>query len=318
MALTLTLLIAHRRLRGRLLELEPRGRARAEGGRRGRARCRGLHAQQLRHRGDDREGADREERLHRRSERRDRQRHPGRPPDAGEGHDQQVREEHVRRPGRCPDDDDRQARRRGVRGARRTWAARSTSSATTRPRPPSPTAAPPIPTCGPTCSARRRTRTRATRSRPSCARGSTDNCSVSNADYDSDGYFYGVEVPDGSNGTLNFQAFDPEFAHVGDNCGANDASNGAPASDLQAAAALRAQLQPRVRREQSVGSLRHRGEQRRTAPATSTTTTAGTRTRRRGRRSQSAARTTRRPTRRTTRSCARSTSPATSVTSRTR
>ena len=150
-----------------------------------------------------------------------------------------------------------------------------------------------------------------------CATGGTDNCSVSNTDYDPDGYFYGVDVPDGSNGTLNFQAFDPEFAHVGDNCGDNDTSNGAPGTNLVAAAALAPNFNPQFAVSEPVGPLRHRGRAR-TAPATSSTATAGTRTRLRGRRSPSAARTTRRPTRPTTRSSARSTSRATWVTSRTR
>ena len=62
-----------------------------------------------------------------------------------------------------------------------------------------------------------------------CATAGTDNCSVSNTDYDANGYFYGVDVPDGSSGTLNFQAFDPEFANVGDNCGrTSEGTNGAP------------------------------------------------------------------------------------------
>lgn len=62
--------------------------------------------------------------------------------------------------------------------------------------------------------------------------GGADNCSSSNSDYDPDGYFYGVDVQAGAP-SLTVQAFDPEFAHVGDNCGNNDnGSNLAGASLL--------------------------------------------------------------------------------------
>ena len=151
-----------------------------------------------------------------------------------------------------------------------------------------------------------------------CPRQRPTTARCRNTDYDADGYFYGVEVPDGSNGTLNFQVFDPEFAHVGDNCGDERRQQRRTRPISQAAAALAPELQPAVRSEQPVGSLRHRGEQpvlhRRPV------------LQRRRQQSHAAvddvhrprSRTTRRPTRRTTRSCARSTSPATSATSRTR
>jgi Flp pilus assembly protein TadG len=59
-----------------------------------------------------------------------------------------------------------------------------------------------------------------------------DNCSGSNTDYDPNGYFYGIDVQS-SGSPLAVQAFDPEFAHVGDNCGDNDnGSNLAGASLL--------------------------------------------------------------------------------------
>jgi Flp pilus assembly protein TadG len=59
-----------------------------------------------------------------------------------------------------------------------------------------------------------------------------DNCAGSNSDYDPKGYFYGVEVQSAAS-PLTVQAFDPEFAHVGDNCGNNDnGSNLAGASLL--------------------------------------------------------------------------------------
>ncbi|GMU77511.1 MAG: hypothetical protein AMXMBFR46_03110 [Acidimicrobiia bacterium] len=55
-----------------------------------------------------------------------------------------------------------------------------------------------------------------------CGSG-TDNCSGStNVDHDPMGYFYGVEVAPGAVGSLAVQAFDPAFAHVGDNCGNNN------------------------------------------------------------------------------------------------
>ncbi len=57
-----------------------------------------------------------------------------------------------------------------------------------------------------------------------CTSG-VDNCSGSNSDYDPNGYFYGIDVQS-SGSPLTVQAFDPEFAHVGDNCGDNtDGSN---------------------------------------------------------------------------------------------
>jgi Flp pilus assembly protein TadG len=59
-----------------------------------------------------------------------------------------------------------------------------------------------------------------------------DNCSGSNSDYDPNGYFYGIDVQSTAS-PLTVQAFDPEFAHVGDNCGNNDnGSNLAGASLL--------------------------------------------------------------------------------------
>jgi Flp pilus assembly protein TadG len=74
---------------------------------------------------------------------------------------------------------------------------------------------------------------------------STDNCAVSNTDYDPNGYFYAVSVPDGSSGTLNFQAFDPEFANVGDNCASTaEGANGAPNRNLAGLAALPANFNP--------------------------------------------------------------------------
>jgi Flp pilus assembly protein TadG len=51
--------------------------------------------------------------------------------------------------------------------------------------------------------------------------GGADNCVSSNTDYDPNGYFYAIEV-ESSSGPLDVQAYDPEFAHVGDNCGDND------------------------------------------------------------------------------------------------
>ncbi len=62
-----------------------------------------------------------------------------------------------------------------------------------------------------------------------CTSG-VDNCSgTTNLDYDSNGYFYGVEVAPGSTGPLQVDVFDPEFAHVGDNCGNTNNLSGAAA-----------------------------------------------------------------------------------------
>jgi Flp pilus assembly protein TadG len=51
--------------------------------------------------------------------------------------------------------------------------------------------------------------------------GGADNCAGSNSDYDADGYFYAIQVTSSAS-PLVVSAFDPEFAHVGDNCGDND------------------------------------------------------------------------------------------------
>lgn len=52
---------------------------------------------------------------------------------------------------------------------------------------------------------------------------STDNCGGSvNKDYDTNGYFYGIDVPAGASSPLDVQVFDPAFVHVGDNCGDSD------------------------------------------------------------------------------------------------
>jgi Flp pilus assembly protein TadG len=59
--------------------------------------------------------------------------------------------------------------------------------------------------------------------------GSTDNCSGSNVDYDPLGYFYGLEVKPGAVGPLEVDVYDPEFAHVGDNCGNTNNLAGAAA-----------------------------------------------------------------------------------------
>jgi hypothetical protein len=60
--------------------------------------------------------------------------------------------------------------------------------------------------------------------------GSTDNCGGStNADYDAKGYFYGIEVSAGAAGPLQVEVYDPEFAHVGDNCGNTNNLAGAAA-----------------------------------------------------------------------------------------
>jgi hypothetical protein len=53
-----------------------------------------------------------------------------------------------------------------------------------------------------------------------CSGAPADNCSGSNSDYDPNGYFYGIDVQS-SGSALTVQAFDPEFAHVGDHCGDN-------------------------------------------------------------------------------------------------
>jgi Flp pilus assembly protein TadG len=60
--------------------------------------------------------------------------------------------------------------------------------------------------------------------------GSVDNCSgTTNLDYDTNGYFYGIEVASGSTGPLQVDVFDPAFAHVGDNCGNTNNLSGAAA-----------------------------------------------------------------------------------------
>ncbi len=58
-----------------------------------------------------------------------------------------------------------------------------------------------------------------------------DNCSGSNSDYDPNGYFYGIDVQS-SGSPLTVQAFDPEFAHVGDNCGNNDGGSNLAGASL--------------------------------------------------------------------------------------
>jgi Flp pilus assembly protein TadG len=67
--------------------------------------------------------------------------------------------------------------------------------------------------------------------------GGVDNCPSggSNADYDSKGYFYGIDVPVGATGALNVQVFDPAYVMVGDNCTDGDA-----VASLNKAAALSA------------------------------------------------------------------------------
>jgi hypothetical protein len=67
--------------------------------------------------------------------------------------------------------------------------------------------------------------------------GGADNCPSggSNADYDPNGYYYGIDVPEGATGALNVQVFDPAFVHVHDNCTDGDAVN-----SLNAASALTA------------------------------------------------------------------------------
>lgn len=59
--------------------------------------------------------------------------------------------------------------------------------------------------------------------------GGTDNCGTGNADNDPKGYFYGIEVATGATGPLQIDVFDPEFAHVGDNCGNTNNLAGAAA-----------------------------------------------------------------------------------------
>ena len=66
-----------------------------------------------------------------------------------------------------------------------------------------------------------------------------DNCSGTNSDYDPKGYFYGIDVQSTA-GPLAVQAYDPEFANVGDNCGDN--VNG---SNLAGAAMLPANFNPK-------------------------------------------------------------------------
>jgi len=52
-----------------------------------------------------------------------------------------------------------------------------------------------------------------------------DNCTNHvNADYNTSGYFYGIDVPAGMTSPLNVQVYDPAFVHVGDNCGSSDAN----------------------------------------------------------------------------------------------
>jgi len=65
-----------------------------------------------------------------------------------------------------------------------------------------------------------------------------DNCAGGvNADYSTNGYFYGIDVPAGTTNALNVQVFDPAFVHVGDNCGDNDTN---AKNSLNNAAALTA------------------------------------------------------------------------------
>jgi Flp pilus assembly protein TadG len=71
-----------------------------------------------------------------------------------------------------------------------------------------------------------------------------DNCSGSNTDYDPNGYFYAIDVKPGATGPMVVQIYDPEFAHVGDNCGNNDTSNGAPGSNLVGASQLPPNFNP--------------------------------------------------------------------------
>ncbi len=61
-----------------------------------------------------------------------------------------------------------------------------------------------------------------------------DNCpSTTNTEYDSKGYFYGIEVANGASGPMALEAFDPAFVEVGGTCG--NSTNG---SNLSGAAAL--------------------------------------------------------------------------------
>jgi Flp pilus assembly protein TadG len=71
-----------------------------------------------------------------------------------------------------------------------------------------------------------------------------DNCSGSNTDYDPNGYFYAIDVKPGATGPMAVQIYDPEFAHVGDNCGNNDTSQGAPGSNLVGASQLPPNFNP--------------------------------------------------------------------------
>jgi Flp pilus assembly protein TadG len=77
-----------------------------------------------------------------------------------------------------------------------------------------------------------------------CGPAQTDNCSGTNSDYDPNGYFYGINVQPGAQGPMQVQIYDPEFAHVGDNCGNNDTSNGAPGSNLIGASQLSPNFNP--------------------------------------------------------------------------
>ncbi len=77
-----------------------------------------------------------------------------------------------------------------------------------------------------------------------CGAAQTDNCSGTNSDYDPNGYFYGINVQPGAQGPMQVQIYDPEFAHVGDNCGNNDTSNGAPGSNLIGASQLAPNFNP--------------------------------------------------------------------------
>jgi Flp pilus assembly protein TadG len=80
-----------------------------------------------------------------------------------------------------------------------------------------------------------------------------DNCSGSNTDYDPNGYFYAIDVG-ATSGPLQVQAYDPEFANVGDNCGNNDTTPSdpvppavavpGPGSNLVGAAALPPNFNP--------------------------------------------------------------------------
>ena len=66
-----------------------------------------------------------------------------------------------------------------------------------------------------------------------------DNCPGSvNKDYDTNGYFYGIEVPAGASGALNVQVFDPAFVHVGDQCTDADAVNSLNSAATATAASI--------------------------------------------------------------------------------